>query len=119
MTRPIGRLALALLVPFAAVAFANAAPAKDKAAVDVKSICEKDVQKKIKTKFPHAHDTQLTVSREWQQSSTESGVGGTGTYLAADKKPRNFEWTCVYDVKKNKVLDVSFDKPKKAPKETK
>ncbi len=116
MSRSIERLASALLVPVAAFAFASAAPAKDKKPVDVKAACEKDVTKKIKVKYAHAHDIKVTPSREWQQSSTQSGVGGTGVYTAGDKKPRNFEWTCVYDVTKDKVLDISFDKPKKAPK---
>jgi hypothetical protein len=116
MTRSIDRLTFAVLVPLAVFAFASAAPAKDKKPVDVKAACEKDVTKKIKVKHAGAHDIKLTVSREWQQSSTQSGVGGTGVLTAGDKKPRNFEWTCVYDTTKDKVLDVSFDKPTKPKK---
>jgi len=114
MTRPIRRAVLALLVPLTALAFAGSALAKSTAPVDPKAACQKDVEKKVKVKYAHAKDIQLTVSREWQQSSTQSGVGGTGTYTAGDKKPRGFEWTCVYDTTKNKVLDVSFDKPTKS-----
>src|SRR5262245_29104963 len=116
MTHSIARLTTAFAVLLAVFAFATPAPAKDKKPVDIKEKCEKEVREKLKHKYPHAHDFQLNVGREWQMSSTQSGVGGTGTYDAADKKPRNFEWTCTYDVAKNKVLDVSFEKPKKAKK---
>jgi len=116
MTRSFARLTMLFAVPLTVFAFAGPAAAKDKKPVDVKEKCEKEVREKVKHKFPHAHEFQLTASREWQMSSTQSGVGGTGTYDAADKKPRHFEWTCTYDVTKNKVLDVSFEKPKKAPK---
>jgi hypothetical protein len=119
MTRSIARLTTALFVPVALLAFASPALAKDKKPVDVKEKCEKEVREKLKHKFPHAHDFQLTSSREWQPSSTQSGVGGTGTYLAADKKPRNFEWSCTYDNKSNKITDVNVEKPKKAPKAAK
>lgn len=116
MTRSIPRIAAALFVPLALLALASAAPAKEKKPKDVKALCQKEVREQIKAKHPGAHDIQLTPSREWQQSSTQSGVGGSGVLTAADRKARHFEWTCVYDVQKNKVLDVSFDKPKKAPK---
>jgi len=114
--KPISRLTALSLVPLAALAFAGAASAKDKKPIDVKAKCQKEVMQSIKTKHAGAHDIQLTISREWQQSSTQSGVGGTGSLKAANKSDRQFEWTCVYDTTKNKVIDVSFDKPKRPKK---
>jgi hypothetical protein len=109
MSSRIARFGVLVALPFAALAFSNASAATKKP-VDVKEVCQKDVMKKIKAKHPGAHDIQLTVSREWQQSSTQSGVGGTGTLKASNNSGREFDWTCVYDTKKNKVLDVSFEK---------
>jgi len=126
MSSRIARFGILLALPLAALAFGNASAAtKAKKPVDVKEACQKDVMKKIKAKHPGAHDIQLTVGREWQQSSTQSGVGGTGTLKASNNSGRDFEWTCVYDTTKNKVLEVEFDKTgttskkdmqKKAPK---
>ncbi|HTO06380.1 MAG TPA: hypothetical protein VMR86_04920 [Myxococcota bacterium] len=106
------RFAALWVVPCAALAFGTASAATKKPA-DVKEVCQKDVMKKIKAKHGGAHDIQLTISREWQQSSTESGVGGTGSLKAANNSGREFEWTCVYDTTKNKVVSVDFDKPKR------
>ena len=116
MTRSIPRPAFALLVPLAVFAFASAAPAKDKKPTDVKAVCLKEVKQHLKVKYEHAHDIQLTPAREWQQTSTQSGISGTGVFTAGDNKPRNFEWSCVYDVTKNKVVDVSLEKGKKVKK---
>jgi hypothetical protein len=105
------------LAPIAAFAFAGTAAAKDKKpAKDVKQICQDRVMKGIKTKHAGAHDIQLTAGREWQQSTTQSGVGGTGSLKAANNSMREFEWTCVYDTTTNKVVSVDFDKPKRDKK---
>ncbi|HKC50216.1 MAG TPA: hypothetical protein VKF60_05435 [Myxococcota bacterium] len=116
MTRSILRPAFALLIPLAMFAFASAAPAKDKKPTDVKAVCLKEVKQHLKVKHEHAHDIELTPSREWQQTSTQSGISGTGVFKVADNKLRNFEWSCVYDVTKNKVVDISLEKPKKVKK---
>jgi hypothetical protein len=110
MSSWIVRFGVLMALPVAVLAFADASAAKTKQPVDVKEACQKDVMKQIKTKHPGAKDIQLTVSRDWQQSSTESGIGGTGTLKATNGSGRDFDWTCVYDVKKNKVLKVEVDK---------
>ncbi|MFI5315568.1 MAG: hypothetical protein ACHQ6T_07695 [Myxococcota bacterium] len=113
MNRSINRLAVLALAPLAAFAFASAAPAKDKKPTDPKAACQAAVHSKIKKKHAGAHDIQLTPSREWQPTSTQNGIGGTGTLTAADKKPRNFEWTCVYETKTGKITDVDVEGQKK------
>lgn len=117
MSFRIVRFAALLAVPCAALAFGNAW-AGTKKPVDIKQICQKKVMEKIKAKDPGAKDIQLTTSREWQESSTQSGIGGTGTLKAANKKmaTRDFEWTCTYDTAKNKLVDVHVDKMKQPAK---
>src|SRR5258706_566380 len=86
MTRSILRPAFALLIPLAMFAFASAAPAKDKKPTDVKAVCLKEVKEHLKVKHEHAHDIELTPSREWQQTSTQSGISGTRVLKVADNK---------------------------------
>jgi hypothetical protein len=119
MTRSIPRLVALSLVPLAVLAFASAAPAKDKKPKDMKAACEKEVREKIKVKHAGAHDIELTSSREWQATSTQTGIGGTGTLKAANNSPRHFEWTCTYDTTKNKIVDVNVEKPSKPAKDKK
>lgn len=119
MTRSIPRLVALSLVPLLALAFASTANAKEKKPKDMKAACEKEVREKIKIKHAGAHDIQLTPSREWQATSTQNGIGGTGTLKAANNSPRNFEWTCTYDTAKNKIVDVNVEKPKRPGKEKK
>jgi hypothetical protein len=112
----LSRMAAWALVPLACFALTGVASAKDKKPIDVKAKCEKEVREKIKAKHPGAHDIQLTFGREWQQTSTQSGVGGTGTLKASNNSGREFEWTCVYDTTKNKIVDVSVEKHKRDKK---
>ncbi|HXZ83940.1 MAG TPA: hypothetical protein VEI82_00490 [Myxococcota bacterium] len=117
MTRIAVRLAASLAVPVALCALALPAPAaaKSKKPVDIKASCQEHVKKKFKEAHPGARDITLTQTREWQESSTMSGVGGTGTVLTQTKQTRSFEWTCVYDTTKNKVDHVDIQKEKEAP----
>jgi hypothetical protein len=119
MAPRITRLASLALVPLAALALAGAAAAKEKAPKDPKQQCQKHVIEKIKVKHGGAHDIQLTQTREWQPSSTQNGVGGTGTLKAANGSGREFEWTCVYETKTGKIVNVEADKGTREPKDKK
>jgi hypothetical protein len=116
MSSRIARFGVLVLIPVTALALTAAAATKAKPPKDMKQECQEHVTKKIKAAHGGAHDIQLTVSREWQPSTTQSGVGGTGTLKAANNSARDFEWTCVYDVKTSKIVDVTYDKPKKDKK---
>jgi len=119
MVRPISRTALLALVALALFAFAGAASAKEKKPVDVKSACQERVHKKIKEQHAFAKDIQITQSKDWQPSSVQTGLGGTGTFTSKNKDSWTFEWTCVHDSKKNKFeVTVNYGKPTK-PEKTK
>ncbi|HTO54210.1 MAG TPA: hypothetical protein VMR50_12540 [Myxococcota bacterium] len=111
MPRSITRLASLSLVPLAALALAGSAVAKTKTPKDPKQMCQKHVMEKIKAKHAGAHDIQLTQTREFQPTTTQNGVGGTGTLKASNNSAREFEWSCTYDTKTGKIVNVDVDKP--------
>lgn len=112
MTRTPIRLAASLALPLALLSFALVAQAKSKSKepADPASACQHAVQHSIGVHHPGTHKVELTQTRTWQQSSDESGFGGTGTALAQNNTQRSFEWSCVYNTKKNKVVDVKLER---------
>jgi hypothetical protein len=112
MTRSISRTLALLIVALAVGSFAAFAHAqkKEKPPKDMLAKCEKHLKDKIHAGHPEAHKIELTKTREWQPSTTQSGIGGTGSMVGAENKPRTFEWTCVYDTKTQKIVDVDHGK---------
>jgi len=115
MKRFAARIAVSLLLPLALAALPLPAGAA-KQPVDPQTRCQELVKKKMKSKHPGARDIQLTQTRTWQQSSKQSGYGGTGTVLTTKNETGTFEWTCTYDTTTNKVLSVEFQKEGKPTK---
>jgi hypothetical protein len=112
MTRIALRHAVSLTLTLALVSPALAAQAKSKSKqpADPSTACEHAVMHDIGVHHPGTHKIQLTQTRTWQQSSDESGFGGTGTALAQNNTPRSFEWSCVYSTTKNKAIDVKLER---------
>jgi len=110
MTRFAARIA-SVVVPLALCALAQPALAATK---DVHDACQKHVKMKFKQAHPMAHEITLTETREWQESSTLSGIGGTAEVIGTDKKSKTFEWTCIFNTTANKVEHVDLGKESKA-----
>jgi hypothetical protein len=111
MTRLAARIASSLVVPLALCALAQPALAATK---DVHEACQKHVKMKFKQDHPMAHEITLTETREWQESTTLAGIGGTADVVGTDKKTKTFEWTCVYNTTLNKVEHIDLGKESKA-----
>ena len=111
MTRFAARMASSLVVPLLLCAPALPALAATK---DVHAACDKHVKMKFKQVHPMAHEITLSETREWQESSTLSGIGGTAQVVGTDKKTKSFEWTCIYNTTANKVEHVDIGKESKA-----
>ncbi len=79
----------------------------------MKSECHSALKERIHREHKHARDIDLSQDREWQESKSETGIEGEGTYIGEDGKKRHFGWDCIYDTRRGHVVRVTHDKPSK------
>lgn len=73
--------------------------------------CEKVVASAVKTRYPQPGSVMMMPDREriYQQSATQAGVNGEGTFEPdASDEAMSFRYTCLYNIRTNRVDDVQM-----------
>lgn len=73
--------------------------------------CEKVVANAVKTRFPQPGAVMLMPDRErvFQQSATQTGINGEGTFEPdATDDAMSFRYTCIYNTRTQRVDDVQM-----------
>jgi len=73
--------------------------------------CEKMVANAVKSRYPQPGSVMMMPDREriFQQSATQAGVSGEGTFEPdASEESMSFRYTCLYNIRTNRVDDVQM-----------
>ncbi|WP_454766399.1 short-chain fatty acid transporter [Cupriavidus campinensis] len=73
--------------------------------------CEKAVAAAVKNRYPQPGSIMMMPDRErvYQQSVTQTGVNGEGTFEPdASDSAMSFRYTCLYNTHSNRVDDVQM-----------
>ncbi|CAG2147317.1 short-chain fatty acid transporter [Cupriavidus plantarum] len=73
--------------------------------------CEKVVANAVKTRYPQPGSIMMMPDREriYQQSATQAGVNGEGTFEPdASDEAMSFRYTCLFNIRTNRVDDVQM-----------
>lgn len=73
--------------------------------------CEKAVTSAVKQRYPQPGSVMMMPDREriYQQSSTQTGVNGEGTFEPdASDAAMSFRYTCLFNTRTNRVDDVQM-----------
>jgi hypothetical protein len=111
MIQSISRTATVFLAALAVCGLASFASADKKQPRDAKTSCEDHLRRQLKQTYSKA-TIEFTQSKEWEPSAGQTGLSGEGVLTRANERKLDFEWTCIYDTKKNKVMKASHTKLK-------
>ncbi|WP_019448736.1 hypothetical protein [Cupriavidus sp. BIS7] len=73
--------------------------------------CEKTVANAVKNRYPQPGSVMMMPDREriFQQSGTQAGVSGEGTFEPdGSEESMSFRYTCLYNTRTNRVDDVQM-----------
>lgn len=73
--------------------------------------CEKAVASAVKQRYPEPGSIMMMPDREriYQQSTTQTGVNGEGTFEPdASDAAMSFRYTCLYNIRSQRVDDVQM-----------
>lgn len=73
--------------------------------------CEKMVANAVKHRYPQPGSVMMMPDREriYQQSATQAGVSGEGTFEPdGSEESMSFRYTCLFNLRTNRVDDVQM-----------